>query len=892
MVKTILEGDYSIMETNISTFYNIRTLLLIIGVSFIFYFSIQFFSPALYSESGIIPVWPAAGIAFSTLLLFGYRVWPVVLLGAFAANFFFLISGYNGTLSSAIWTSGFISIAHTSEALLGLFLLKKVPLEIYRLEKVKHVFQFAAIILIMCLWGAIVSVGTLCITQIIPWERGLVTWLGWWLGDSIGILTITPMILGWAAYTEKLGDWNKQVLIAVLLGLFTFFISGIVFFNWIPGLPFIKPYFIIPLFLWVAFYFELRVVTMVLTVAAFVAIYGTIDGNSFFISDDMAETYISLQLYIAIITGSTLILKAALEERKQSAIALQEAHDMLLAKVNQRSEELNNYQDRINAIFKTLVKYTVMDFSEKIHITEERDEIDAIATGLNTLGEELKAATISQLNYANELEQTNLLLIDSEQQIQTIFNNAPDSVLVIDMDNIILRWNPQAEITFGWKKDEVVGKPLYQFIVPKRNKAAYIKEMQQFFLGKGQILFNKTVEMEAVDKNGVEFPVSLSISPVMMEGKYMFIGFLRNVTEQKKAEKKIKQLAAIVESSDDAIISQSLDGTILSWNNAAEVIYGYSAEEAIGKPISITSPAENDSVLALIPHRLQQGEQVINMEIPKVKKNNQRIYVSLTASPIKDNGGNIIAISLISRDITRNKQIINEMGRITEELQRSNAELEQFAYVASHDLQEPLRMVTSYLQLLEKRYADQLDKDAFEFISYAVDGSKRMRNLIHSLLEYSRINRIKPFEWIDLKELMSDVLINLNTSIEENNAVIKVNELPDIYGDYVLVNQLFQNLISNALKFRSDETPEIIISGQKLKDEFLFSIKDNGIGFQKQYSEKVFVIFQRLHSKEKYPGTGMGLAICKKIVERHGGKIWVESDPGKGSIFYFTIKMK
>ncbi len=234
----------------------------------------------------------------------------------------------------------------------------------------------------------------------------------------------------------------------------------------------------------------------------------------------------------------------------------------------------------------------------------------------------------------------------------------------------------------------------------------------------------------------------------------------------------------------------------------------------------------------------------------------------------------------------------DELKQKSIELVRSNSELEQFAYIASHDLQEPLRMVTSYVQLLESRYKDKLDKDAKEFIAFAVEGTERMRNLIHSLLEYSRVNNVKPFERIHLNLLLGNVLKDLSSQIKENNAVFKIDILPDIDGDPVLIAQLFQNLISNAVKFRNTKSPEIEISGKKENNEYLFSVKDNGIGIPKEYTEKIFLIFNRLHSKDKYPGVGMGLAICKKIVELHGGKIWVESEVDKGSAFYFTIKGK
>lgn len=228
----------------------------------------------------------------------------------------------------------------------------------------------------------------------------------------------------------------------------------------------------------------------------------------------------------------------------------------------------------------------------------------------------------------------------------------------------------------------------------------------------------------------------------------------------------------------------------------------------------------------------------------------------------------------------------------SEELELSNKELEQFIYSASHDLQEPLRMVTIYLQLLEKKYKDKLDKEGKEFIDFAMDGGNRMRELIWALLDYSRLRIVRDFEDVDLNELLKEILSEFKTIIEDTKAVITVEPLPNIFGDKVLINQLFQNLILNALKFKGNKNPEIVISGNKNNNEYLFSIKDNGIGIQKEYAGKLFTIFQRLNTKEEYPGTGIGLVICKKIVEKHGGKIWFESEYGNGTTFYFTVKEK
>jgi light-regulated signal transduction histidine kinase (bacteriophytochrome) len=244
-------------------------------------------------------------------------------------------------------------------------------------------------------------------------------------------------------------------------------------------------------------------------------------------------------------------------------------------------------------------------------------------------------------------------------------------------------------------------------------------------------------------------------------------------------------------------------------------------------------------------------------------------------------------------DVTSMKEGAEQaLIKMNEELLRSNTDLQQFAYVASHDLQEPLRMVSSFTQLLQQRYAEKLDADANEYIRFAVEGSKRMYDLLNGLLTYSRIQtRANEFRNVDLNQVVAKVKDNLSLVIEENNAAINVTELPVVAGDENQMIQLMQNLIENSLKFRKGP-PVIAISSYKAEDSYIISVEDNGIGIEEKYFERIFRIFQRLHRSDQYEGTGIGLAICKRIVERHGGKIWIDSKPGEGSTFHFSIPFR
>jgi len=344
-------------------------------------------------------------------------------------------------------------------------------------------------------------------------------------------------------------------------------------------------------------------------------------------------------------------------------------------------------------------------------------------------------------------------------------------------------------------------------------------------------------------------------------------------------------LSAIVDSSDDAIISKTLDGIITSWNKSAERLFGYTAEEVMGQPITILIPTDRLEEEPEIISRLKRGERVDHFETIRRRKDGSLIEISLTISPIWGESGKIIGASKIARDITENKKMMIE-------LRRANAVLEQFAYSASHDLQEPLRTVKIYGEILSQKYGDQLDPEGLSALHFLQSGATRMEALLRDLLAYIRITKFeKPSEKIDANLAFESALQTLGGSISEHNAkVVCVGALPSLRMHFAHLQQLFQNLIGNAIKYRKPRVPpNVAVSAKRHTPYWEFSIEDNGIGIAPEYVEAIFIVFKRLHGPEKYPGTGLGLAICQRIVEQYDGRIWVESELSKGSVFRFII---
>lgn len=326
-------------------------------------------------------------------------------------------------------------------------------------------------------------------------------------------------------------------------------------------------------------------------------------------------------------------------------------------------------------------------------------------------------------------------------------------------------------------------------------------------------------------------------------------------------------------------------------NAAFEKITGYAKEEVVGRNCRFLQGQDHDQPdLDAIRQAIRDGTEG-RAELRNYRKDGTVFWNEFYIAPVRDSQGTLTHFIGVQTDITRRKNQEAELARKTEALAQSNAELQQFAYVASHDLQEPLRMVASYTQLLRKRYQGKLDDDADEWIGYAVDGADRMQRLIRDLLEYSRVgSENQSFEITECERIWQHVMRNLSASIRDHHANVTHDPLPTIYANPTLLTQVFQNLIGNALKFQGSSPASIHVGASALSDGWEFFIRDNGIGVPPDQRDRIFAIFQRLHGRSEYPGTGIGLAICKRIVEKHDGTIWVDSEPGKGSTFYFTVK--
>ena len=484
-------------------------------------------------------------------------------------------------------------------------------------------------------------------------------------------------------------------------------------------------------------------------------------------------------------------------------------------------------------------------------------------------------------------------MAQSENRLKDFMNNAKDLIQMVNCEGQFLFVNNEWTRTLGYSEEEALSMRFLDIVHPDRRS-----HCQDVFM---EVISGKNiplVETVFVAKDGRAIAVEGTVNCRFVNGAPVSTrAIFRDVTERKLMEDALRlsegRLRTITETAQDAIIMIDEKGNISFWNPAAARMFGYSQEEATGQNLHrLLAPAEFHEAHGKAFASFQKtGEGAAvgkTLELAAMNKNGDRfpIELSLAARRLPRGWG---AVGII-RDITERNKAREQLRQAMDDLERSNKELEEFAYVASHDLKEPLRMVVSYMQLLERRYKGQLDEKADKFIGYAVDGAMRMQKLISALLDYSRVGRVNgDFETVDCNALIERIASDLGEAVKEKNARITYSELPEVQAAPALLGQLLQNLVANGLKYCTDPAPHVHVSAERGHGEWVFSVRDNGIGIPPEHHERIFKIFQRLHTRDEFQGTGIGLSVCKKAVEYHHGRIWVESDHGLGSTFFFTI---
>jgi PAS domain S-box-containing protein len=520
------------------------------------------------------------------------------------------------------------------------------------------------------------------------------------------------------------------------------------------------------------------------------------------------------------------------------------------------------------------------------------DEINDVKISFNRMADSLCDTMVSRdLLSIEVLERKELEhdLRSSEAEIRSILDNMSDVFYKTDHDGNVIIISKSISSVLGYAQEEVLGKKATEYHFDPDGRQRMLAAIAAN--GTGVIDF----ELRMRHKQGHPVWVSASSHLVFDEiGQTIGIeGVFRSIEERKSIEKALRNHASEIESlfnaSSDATMLFKLDGTLLATNNILAARFGKKPEDLRGTCLwDLFPPDVSTARRAAVTRVIEAGEPVHYVDQRGDLHFDNSIY------PIVGEDGIIDKVAVYSRDVTEQKQVQQRIAAYVAEIERSNAELEQFAYVASHDLREPLRMISSYLSLLERRYGDRLDGDGLEFIGFARDGAKRMDHLVLDLLDLSRIERRgEPIVPTPIMPTVQLALSNLEIMIKDCGATITTDDVIQsslVLGDSTQIMRLFQNLIGNSLKYRKPDTaPVIQIGGQRLDGCWQFSVGDNGIGIAPEYFERVFGIFQRLHTRDQYDGTGIGLAVCKKIVERHSGRIWVESIPGEGTTLHFTL---
>lgn len=562
------------------------------------------------------------------------------------------------------------------------------------------------------------------------------------------------------------------------------------------------------------------------------------------------------------------------------------------------------------ASFKDLAKPLINKEKEKLIFFTNHQRKDGtlypVEVHLQLVTENNQRRFLAIIVDITERKRTEKEISDSEEKRKLIMSGALDAIICIDTTEAITFWNKQAEEIFGWKETEALGQQLSELIVPEPFRKYHREGMKHYLkTGEGKAL-NVLLELSAIKRSGEEFPIELTVIPIKQGEDLFFCAFIRDITERKKSETSILQakerFEKVTEATNDAIWDYDVANNTLFWGKGFQTLFGYDLE--VTKPsFELLASLIHEDDRERITSKIGQYMQDPNLknwheEYRFIKADGSIAYVIDRATFLRNNLGKVVRVIGAMTDISEQKNheaqliALNEsLQSYAKELERSNEELEQFAFITSHDLQEPLRMISSFMDQLKRKYEDKLDDKALQYIEFATNGSKRMKQIILDLLDYSRAGRPTDLiEKVDINEIITDFKLLRGKIIAEKSAVITSDAIPVIKTYKTGITQVFHSLLDNAIKYsKKEEAPNIKITCKEEKDKWTFAVKDNGIGIDPKFYSKIFIIFQRLHNREEYEGTGIGLSIVKRHIDFLGGKIWVESELEKGTTFYFEI---
>ncbi|HXT41156.1 MAG TPA: PAS domain S-box protein [Candidatus Angelobacter sp.] len=905
-------------------------------------------------------VWPPTGIALAGLLLFGYRVWPAIFLGAFLVNV--------TTPPSSVTVSLGIALGNTLEALLGACFVNKFAGGPRAFDHPRNIFKFVLLagVASTCV-SASIGLASLALGGLTAAANPRAIWLTWWLGDAVGALIVAPLVVAWSAHHEM--RWKRNQTVEAGLLLFASVLVALVEFSgMLPAgadnhpLAFLS---ILPV-VWAAFRFGLRETVMIGCVLSGIAIWGTLHGYGPFVKGTQNESVICLQAFMGVIVVTGMAVNAVVTGHRRTEEGLRQAHVELERRLQDRmqAEEARNrltgiiessddaiiskaldgtvvswnaaatrmfgysaeeivgqssrllipseLQDEDEQIIAKLKQGKRIEHYETVRLRKNGSRIDvslSISPVRDSSGRIIGASKIAR--DITDRKRAARALSESDALKRAILESALDCIVTMDHEGRVIDWNPAAERTFGYRRGDALGREMCELIIPTSLREKHRQGLARYLsTGEARVL-GRRVEMTAMRADGAEFMAELAIARIHSTNPPLFTAYIRDITERKTAEEALRQSetrkSAILETALDAIFSLDHEGRIHEWNPAAERNFGYPKSEAIGRKMDelIIPPALREYYRDGLAEYLMTGVGSLlgrPIELTVMRGNGTEFRAELAITRNSYEEPTIYTCFL--RDITERKRAEEEIQKLNEELEQRviertgqleaiNKELESFTYSVSHDLRAPLRALQGLSNALLEDYADRFDDTGKEYCGRIVVAAGRMDTLIQDLLAYSRLSRTDlELKTVDLAAVVADVQHQLEADLREKMAELEVRgTLPTVIGHRATLGQIVGNLVSNAIKFVApDVRPKVVVRAEEDGDCCRLWVEDNGIGIAPEHQARIFQVFERLHGMETYPGTGIGLAIVQKGIERLGGRVGLESSEGKGSRFWIQLK--